>query len=174
VRLNSRGETIQELSGGCTAPPFTINYDVDCGDSAAKREGRHFRGGSLGPLGFERARRSEIAFYIRDDLIVQLEHAVERSIGVIPRFARYRGASSPTAVSLGYFGDRPGVVVFELAVILARQVWAAAEREGYVYGPYDVIDELRNLTTQIGSPHTEAVGRELVFYWPTVIIRESD
>ncbi|APE17775.1 hypothetical protein BOH72_23440 [Mycobacterium sp. WY10] len=89
--------------------------------------------------------------------------------------ANYPGQGPPDLHSrdtcLAYFGDHPDMVGFELAMILAARCAEAACGAGYAYGPADIVEELRTFIRQIGEPRTEAVGRQLLYYWPNVAVR---
>src|SRR5690242_12947528 len=69
---------------------------------------------------------------------------------------------------LAYLGAHPDVVTFELAIMLSHRAAEAAYNAGYEYGAADIVEEIRTFIWQIGPLHTEAVGRDLLYYWPAV------
>lgn len=104
--------------------------------------------------------------------MLHLVAAVAEKRGEIPRLFDYHGRhSTSTNASPAYIGENPAEIVFELAAILSLKAEQAALESGYHYGPQDVEEELRTLISQIGSPHVEVSGREILYYWSTVIIR---
>lgn len=102
----------------------------------------------------------------------ELKMAVEDVTGELtPELHAHRTKRKPHVEVLSYLGANPSIVVFELAVILCRRSANAARLEGYEYGRADVVEELRTLISQIDSPFTEAVGTQLLYFWPTVELR---
>jgi hypothetical protein len=77
-------------------------------------------------------------------------------------------------MSLAYIGPNPGIVGFELIVILAGRVAHQACRAGYMFVASDFVEEMRHLVMTIQSPQTEAVGRDLIYYWPTVVLVDHE
>lgn len=102
---------------------------------------------------------------------MELTAAVESYIGEYPLIRPFRGRESTgDTMSLSYIGTRPGIVGFELCIMLVHRTAQAAYRSGYVFSTCDFVDEMRLMVMTVRSPVTEAVGRELVYYWPTVAL----
>lgn len=109
---------------------------------------------------------------IGEQELVHLAAAIEAATGEMPDLSGYHGRYSRGAsASLGYRGTHSAVVEFELAVILAEKAACAALQAGYAYGPEDMLDDLRLLVCSIDSPCTEAIGNQIQYYWPTVVVR---
>ena len=106
---------------------------------------------------------------LTSQMVIELALAVEAACGIYPRLEPFWGPYTPAGTcSLSYVGRDPGIVVFELCVILAATAADVACRSGYHYGASDFVDELRALIIRVRAPNTHAVGRDLVFYWPVL------
>lgn len=103
------------------------------------------------------------------EMAAELAIMVESTTGDPAIIRGFRGrATPPGTTSLSYVGPRPEVVAFEMCVMLAHRAGIAACAAGFTYSASDFVDEMRQLNLTVGGPNTQAVGRDLVFYWPTL------
>lgn len=108
------------------------------------------------------------------EMAAELAATVEATTGQPAIIGGFRGRFTPPKTrSLSYVGNRPEAVGFEMCVMLARQAAIAACGSGYIYGASDFVEEMRQLNLTVGGPHTQAVGRDIVFYWPTLVLAKS-
>lgn len=100
--------------------------------------------------------------------MAELSSTVHATLGEEVTLRGFHGRHSPAETNSLSCNHRPDIVAFELCVMLAGDVAAAVCRVGYTYRASDFVDEMRRLALLIGTPNTEAVGRDLIFYWPSI------
>lgn len=106
---------------------------------------------------------------------MELTAAVEEHTGEYPLIQGFHGSATPGPnMSLSYIGDNLAAVGFELIVMLAGRTAHQACRAGYTYTASDFVDEMRQIVLKVRAPVTEAVGHQLIYYWPTVRLLDQD